>query len=299
MKVRTQNHSTLPSEEAHGLVDVLHWQWEAGCEVVTDGFFYSRDPVWLAIELTSGAQPGPLCDYFGAGFLVPTPVIQDRLHHERAAVVEHWRSAQEKSALPVKVVLPGPLSLTVLSRDQGVYDSAAALCEAWATLLLAEVSLLVEAGVRWIQFDEPAVLQRPQEVRFLRSLLEPIWEARGPARLLLSTWGGGGAETYAQLHSLPADVVGIDAVSDAGILSLVGSVGASQELYLGLVRPDGQLPLASPEFVASLAYALKRYELENVHMGPSCGLRSLSAGKARRALAEIHATTQALSQIVG
>lgn len=296
MKTQTHNHSTLPGEAANGLTDVLRWQAEAGCDVVTDGFFYSRDPVWLAIELTSGAQPGPLCDYFGAGFLVPAPVVRDHLHHERGVVVEHWRAAQEKTPLPVKVVLPGPLSLTALSRDSGVYPSAAALCEAWATLLLAETTLLVEAGVRWIQFDEPAVLQRPNEVRFLRSLLEPIWEVRGPARLLVSTWGAGAVELYAQLHSLPADVVGIDMVSDPALLSVLASAGASQELYLGLARPGGDLPLLSPEFVVSLTYALKRYELETLHLGPACGLSGLPPAEARRVLREIHTTARAIQR---
>jgi methionine synthase II (cobalamin-independent) len=276
---KTHNHSTLPADDRMDLAALMSAQERAGCDVVTDGFFYSRDPLWLAIELTSGAEPGPFADYFGAGFSVPTAIVRDHLHHERSAALEYWRAAQEKTQRPVKVVLPGPLTLAALSRDRGVYGSPAALCEAWATLLLAEVGALAESGVEWIQLDEPAILQSPNEIRFLRALLEPVWEARGNARILLSTWGPGALPLYAQLHSLPADVVGVDVVSNPGLLPLIGSVGASQELYFGLVRPEGSLP-ALAELEASLAYALKRYELPSVHFGPACGLTAVSPKRA-------------------
>ncbi len=277
------NHSTLPADTAPSLGTVLHWQEELGCDVLTDGFFYSRDPVWLVLELTSGADPGGLQDYFGAGFSVPAPIIRDHLHSVRNAAVEHWRAAQEQASRPVKVVLAGPLTMAELTRDRGVYPTRAALSEAWATLLLEEVAALAEAGADWIQLDEPVILRRPSEVRFLRSLLEPIWEARGRARLIVSTWGPGAAPLYAQLHSIPADVLALDFVSEPGLLSLLGTVGASQELYIGVARANAEFPVLE-DLAPSLVQALKRYHLPVVHFGPACGLGSASPERARAVL---------------
>lgn len=297
MMIIAHNHSTLPPDLGGSLADVLRVQEEAGCTVATDGFYSSRDPVWLAIECVDGVHAGAMVDYFGAGFTVPTPVVRDHLHYHGNAAVERWRAAQAETQKPVKAVLPGPLTLAELSDyEKSPYSDRAALAEAWATALLPEFTALVQAGAPWIQLDEPAILRRPGAIRLLRDLLQPFWESRESARLLVSTWGPNAAAMYAQLHSLPADVVGVDLATDPDLVDLIAEVGASQELYLGLVGAyDEGIEQSGLQF--RLEKLLHNYEFAQLHLGPACGLARLSPQTATTALRHIAAVAEKLSAI--
>ncbi|GIW43644.1 MAG: methylcobamide--CoM methyltransferase [Candidatus Binatia bacterium] len=287
MKTIVHNHSTLPGETAPSLADLLRAQAGAGCAVLTDGFYAERDPVWLAIECTSGVEPGPPADYYGAGFTVPTPVICDHLHHQASLAVQRWRAAQAETSFPVKAVLPGPLTLAQLAEVRNsVYEDVSALAEAWATALLPEFSGLVEAGAKWIQIDEPGILRQPTLLRLARDLLQPFWDSREDSFLIVSTWGPGAADWYAQLHSLPTDAVGVDLVANPELWDLIAEVGASQQLYLGLANPFGHV-CGDPHVRVKVKQVLHNYEFPLLHIGPSCGLQGLSPEAALDTLRQI------------
>lgn len=293
--VLTHNHSSLPPDFAPSLQLLLKEQESAGCSVITDGFYYTRDPAWLAIESVSGAEQGPPTDYFGAGFQVPAPLVREHLHYHRNVAVVRWLEAQNHSTRPVKAVLPGPFTLAYLGdSSRGPYPSRESLAEAWATVLLPAFVDLVEAGARWVQIEEPAILREAQAIRFLRDLLEPFWQCRKTCKIVLSTWGPGASAAYAQLHSLPADVLGVDAVANEDLLELVAAVGASQELYLGLVRPDAQ-PASTTTLVRGLQRVLHTYPLDSLHLGPACGLQALPASAAFTVLQELATVAKNLS----
>jgi 5-methyltetrahydropteroyltriglutamate--homocysteine methyltransferase len=289
VNILLHNHSSLPGDLAASLHDLLRLQENLGYRVLTDGFFSARDPVWLAIECVHGVEAGEPTDYFGAGLEVPRPVVRDHIHYARSTAAAHWRDAQALTQLPVKAVLPGPFTLAYLSgptTGTGPYPSREALAEAWATALLAEFTALVDAGAQWIQLEEPALLRAPEAIRLVRDLLEPFWASRDRCRLVVSTWGEGATALYAQLHSLPADVVGVDLVSNPDLLDLIPHVGASQELYLGLLRPEtATLPLADEAH--HLQRILHNYELESLHIGPACGLEAVPPATAQTALQQL------------
>ncbi|MCX8072693.1 MAG: hypothetical protein N3C12_09610 [Candidatus Binatia bacterium] len=288
------NHSTLPPETASSLADVIRAQEEAGCTIVTDGFYSARDPVWLAIECVGGVEPGTPADYFGASFSVPTPVVRDHLHYQAAAAVERWRAAQSETERPVKAVLPGPLTLALLSDyARSPYHDRESLAEAWATALLPEFTALVAAGAKWIQLDEPAILRMPDAVRLLRDLLQPFWDSREHATLLVSTWGAETEEMYAQLHSLPTDIIGVDVVMSPNLLDLIPEVGASQQLYLGVISPVAKN--RCDDLSVKIERILHNYEFPDLHLGPAAGLQSLEPRAAIDALREIYALGRRLS----
>lgn len=295
MTILTHNHSSLPPDFAPSLHDLLAQQERAGCDVLTDGFYHARDPVWLALESVSGAHAGPPVDYFGAGFEVPAPLVREHLHYHRDVAVTRWLEAQGHTNRPVKAVLPGPFTLACLGDPScGPYESREALAEAWATALLPAFAALVDAGARWVQIEEPAILREPQSMRFLRDLLEPFWQSRETCRIVVSTWGPGASAVYAQLHSLPADLLGVDAVADKELLDLVPAVGASQELCLGLVRPDTQ-PASTTVLLRGIDRILHNYPLGTLHLGPACGLESVPGPVAFAALQELATAAKKVS----
>jgi len=151
-------------------------------------------------------------------------------------------------------------------------------------LLAQEVADLVAAGARLIQIDEPAILTHPEDIRLLRQVMEPLWEARGPAQLAFATYGGNAAPMYAQLESVCADLLAFDIVSAPQLVDVVAATGSGKALALGVV--DGASPQleSAPAIARQVATMLRRYTFDAVHLQPSCGLRAVPCAAARAKL---------------
>jgi 5-methyltetrahydropteroyltriglutamate--homocysteine methyltransferase len=186
----------------------------------------------------------------------------------------------------VKAVVPGPYTLARLSRiDCGAYRDATALAHSLSEIVTAEVSALAAAGARYIQIDEPAILVHPHDIRLLRRLLEPVWDARGGAQLMLTTAFADAVPLYAELNSLPADILGLDIASSPGLVDVIAATGASKVLALGVI--DGRnATCEDPKIIVDgLDRMVRRYALDSLHLMPSCGLTLLSPEQARAKLA--------------
>ena len=112
---------------------------------------------------------------------------------------------------PVKPVLLGPLTFLYLSsagRDGARHKRIAAIAEAYARVL----HRLQQAGVEWVQIDEPALCLD----------LEPEWHdacakayarlARSAPKILLATYFGGIAHQTAHIARLPVNGLHLDFV---------------------------------------------------------------------------------------
>jgi len=89
--------------------------------------------------------------------------ITGRVSRARPLPVEEYRLVREQTDKPVKVALPGPYLLTrgmyVREACGQVYDSKEALGEDVVKLLREEIAELMQAGVAFIQFDEPVLTE--------------------------------------------------------------------------------------------------------------------------------------------
>lgn len=74
-----------------------------------------------------------------------------------------WREAQAATRKPVKMTLPGPLTLAAAVMDEH-YGEERALVAALGDALNREIRDLADAGCAWIQVDEPAFARRPEAV---------------------------------------------------------------------------------------------------------------------------------------
>jgi 5-methyltetrahydropteroyltriglutamate--homocysteine methyltransferase len=255
MHAARASDATAVVERAH-IDEILHEQAQAGVDVVTDGHVDWSDP----------------------------------LSHVREA----FALARLASPLPVKPVLPGPYTLARLAENgSDSPDDVPARAHALSKGLAAAVKDLVDAGATIIQIEEPAILSHPEDIRLLRQLLEPIWQARGDAQMVLATYFGDAEPLYAQLNSLPADILALDCTGSAGLADEIAATGASKVLALGVV--DGRDPrLEDPGVIARhIETMLKRYVLDTVHLMPSCGLEQLPRARARAKL-ELLATVRRL-----
>ncbi len=291
MTLLLQNHSSYPCNDAafstpRARMDaVIHEQEAAGVDVVTDGQIGWRDPVSRVMEQLDGVRFGDPVRYGATGHRFPQPIVTRALRRRAPVMCDDFAAARIAARLPVKPVLPGPYTLArhcVI--ESGAYRDVAALAHAFSEILTAEVCDLVVAGAQIIQIEEPSILTHPEDIRLLRQLLEPLWAARGSAELMLATYAGDAEPLYAQLNSVPADIVAFDFSQSPMLVEVIAATGASKVLALGVVNAgDPQLEEASV-VARRVDRMLKHYALDTLYLLPSSGLGDLPPARARAKL---------------
>jgi 5-methyltetrahydropteroyltriglutamate--homocysteine methyltransferase len=77
-------------------------------------------------------------------------------------LAEDWKAAQQFTSNPVKITIPGPLTISD-SIANDYYDDPNVMGADMADALNAEIKALAEAGCKYIQVDEPVFARKPKE----------------------------------------------------------------------------------------------------------------------------------------
>ena len=93
-------------------------------------------------------------------YIARLPTVRGPVRVAQKFLVHDWRRAQEHTDRPVKITMPGPLTMADTLADD-FYDDAAALGRDIALALNEEVHDLARAGCRHIQIDEPLFARYP------------------------------------------------------------------------------------------------------------------------------------------
>lgn len=295
MRVVLANHSSAPGA-ADDLARVLREQAALGLDLVTDGQLGWDDAIAPLLAGLGGVRLGPTVTLPGLARPYRQPIVEAKLRRHRSLCVDAYRRAAALTEAPIKVVCTGPHTLAhAAGLATTAYRSADHLAEELGAILAQEIAALVAAGAPAIQIEEPLILARPQDIRRLRALLEPLYDAAaGSALIIVATYGADAAALYAQLNSLPADVIAVDCAGRAGVCDAIAATGSGKPLALGVL--DGASPgLEEPRALAQLLERLlRRYTHPTVYLQPSCGLRSLSPEQARAKLALLPALREVI-----
>jgi len=286
MEIVLANHSTYPGAPTDAeLVRVLREQVDAGLDLVTDGQLDWPSPTASLLAAFDGVRLGATTPRAGMAAPLAQPIVEAKLRRRRPVTLDYYRRAAARSTRPVKTVLTGPFTLAQTATiATTAYASAAALADELAMLLAHEVAALAAIGAPAIQLDEPLLLQHPHEVRRLRELLEPIYDAAaGQTQVIVATHGADAGPLYAQLNSLPADVIAVDC-THPGVCDAIAATGSGKPLALGIVDGTAAAIEGLHALRRLLERLLHRYVQPAVQLQPSCGLRTLPPGVARAKL---------------
>ena len=142
------------------ITDAIAWQEDKGIDVLVHGEFERTDMVEYFAEQLDGyhtTRNGWVLSY-GSRSIRP-PILAAPPTATEPMTVQEWKVAQAATSKPVKGMLTGPVTIVNWSfRPPGVPDDR--LFWAVAQPVADEVRLLVEAGCRIVQVDEPAVRER-------------------------------------------------------------------------------------------------------------------------------------------
>ena len=142
--------------------EVIADQVACGVDVVTDGEVRRENYIHYQCRHIEGFDfehltPRSTRD---GGWVVEMPSIVGPVRARPGHFLPHdWRVAQNASPVPVKVTVPGPLTIMDSSADLH-YDDRRRLGRDLAIALNHEIRALADAGCRYIQVDEPLFARR-------------------------------------------------------------------------------------------------------------------------------------------
>lgn len=138
-----------------------------------------------------------------------------------------------------KPVIIGPYTLLKLSRFTGK-NTAWDVKEAVAGAYREIGERLFEAGARWLQLDEPALVMdmSKEDIRLFQALYSGILKGESDIKILLQTYFGDVRDCFGEILALPFDGIGIDFMEGKQSLSLLEEYGfpGDKILFAGLVN---------------------------------------------------------------
>ncbi|MCX7906539.1 MAG: 5-methyltetrahydropteroyltriglutamate--homocysteine S-methyltransferase [Bacteroidetes bacterium] len=260
---------------------VIRFQEEVGLDVLVHGEPERSDMVEFFAERLEGfhLNPGGWVLSYGSRVYRP-PILSGPARRTRPLILEELRYAQSLTHKPVKAILTGPITLAAWSYlPEGA--SFAQVVLNLAEALSEEVRAIEEAGFRFLQIDEPALLEKlPLRASDRPAYLELVREAFrravpvGPrvqvhVHLCYSDY----AVLRPFLEAIDPDVVSIEASrQEPRFLEALKGLGLS----VGPGAFDVHSPQeVSPEEVTRRLEAYLRYITpERLWVNPDCGLKT-------------------------
>ena len=285
--------------------EVIADQVEAGIDVVTDGEVRRENYIHYHCRHLEGfdfANPVEKDAREGA-FRVYMPCIRGAVAAGEPFLSHDWRSAQSFSDRPVKMTIPGPLTIGDTVAD-AYYGDPRARGEALAAAINREVLALAEAGCRHIQIDEPVFARRvAQALAFGFEHLERCFHGAPesivrtlhlccgyPNRLDDEDYPKAPRSAYVELaEAIERSSVHAVSIEDAhrpNDLSLLERF-ESTTVVLGVIAIAKSRVEPVEEILARLRAALDHIDTACLQVAPDCGLGFLSRDTARAKLANM------------
>lgn len=277
--------------------DVINEQVDADLDVVTDGMIRWYDHVsHLADELV-GTEVAGLVRYFDTNYLVREAKVVGPVEWREPLIVDEYELASSVSSEPVKMVLPGPLTLTRHSIvDDSVYNNEELLAEDYADALQQEVRALADAGLSHLQIEEPSLLQTPEDADWVLPLLDKLAGASGSTETRLATYFGDADPLYDEFQATEFDVLTFDFTYSETLEGTIVQQGTDKTLALGLL--NGRNTKLQP--VDEIASTVENLEAQLVdgtnYLTFSCSIDYLPRDKARRKLEQLSEVRDRLTE---
>ncbi len=283
----------------------LREQEEAGIDIVCDGEQRRRHYIWGFLEGLTGTDTENLGAKRARGgrYAESTPVarIVGEVTRPAPVFLDALRFARAHTRRPLKVTLPGPMTIVDTVLDEHYRCDEVSLALRFAELLNAEARELAAAGADVIQFDEPcfnvyldkvkawgiAALERAMAGIEARKAVHICYGYGTPAVLAWKhknvDWGHYGV-TLPLLAESSIDQVSVECAASGVDVSVLAAL-RGKEVMLGVIDV-GTEEVESPERVAQrIRTALPHVAPEHLLPCTDCGLmprsRAAAAGKMR------------------
>jgi 5-methyltetrahydropteroyltriglutamate--homocysteine methyltransferase len=212
-------------------------------------------------------------------------------------LVEEYRRLRELTAAPIKVPVPGPFTLAGCIDGGAVYQDRLEITRALLPIVNREMRSLVEAGVTFLQLDEPSFACRPEAPEEFVELIDRTVagvEATVSMHMCFGNYRARavGRRSYRPLFPPLARAkvqqLALEFASrEMAEIELAAEVRPPMGLAVGLVDVKNTW-IEPPELVAERLRAVLKYiEPERVHVTPDCGFSQTARYVAQKKLASM------------
>ncbi len=149
---------------SRGVKEAVDDQVGAGIDIPTDGEIPRENYVHYHCRHLNGFDFDNLTskELRGGTYSAELPTIVGPISAKQAFMVKEWKRAQQYTDRPVKITMPGPMTVSDTNAD-AYYHDFAKLGADIADALSKEVRDLADAGCTNIQIDEPLFARRPAD----------------------------------------------------------------------------------------------------------------------------------------
>jgi len=284
--------------------EVIADQVEAGIDIPTDGEVRRENYIHYHCRHLDGFDFENLTHRIlrDGAYETDLPTIRGRIAVRHTGFLVHdWKAAQQFTDRPVKVTVPGPITIADTTADDH-YGDPKALARDLADALNAEVRALAEAGCTVIQVDEPLFARKADAaLEYGIETLERCFAGvpRGVTRVMHMCCGYPNYLDQTDYHKAdPASYFQLADALDRAEIDQVSIEDAHRHNDLSLIDRFkektvvfGCIAVAKSrvETVADVAdrlrAALGHIDRDRLIAAPDCGLGHLTRDLARRKLA--------------
>ena len=287
---KPENHEKKLQE---AMKEVIEMQDGLGIDILTDGEIKRENYINYHLRHLEGVDFEGLTEVSSrnGAYSHLAPTIRGQVRPRESFLVKDWEKAQSLTKKPMKMTLPGPM--TVMDTVANVYyeDKKELLSDLVGTLNF-EVRALADAGCKHIQIDEPLLARKPEEalefgVKFLEACFDGVSDdiektahlcCGYPDKLDVTDYPKADPESYLKIAS-SLDDSKIDAFSleDAhrkNPLSLFKHF-QKKKLVFGVINISSSRVETSTEIISRVEEVLEFIPQERLILAPDCGLAML------------------------
>ena len=146
-----------------GVAQSINDQVTAGIDIPTDGEIIRENYIHYHCRHLNGFDFKGLTnkEIRGGAYSTKLPTVRGPVSIDQPFFYKEWAAAQAHTTVPVKMTMPGPMTVVDTNADV-FYNDPAKLGADIATALNKDVLRLADAGCRHIQIDEPLFARNPQ-----------------------------------------------------------------------------------------------------------------------------------------
>ncbi len=282
--------------------DVIADQVEAGVDVVTDGEVRRENYIHYHCRHLEGFDFEALVNKSlrGGAFETELPTVVGPVRSRGPFLPHDWRQAQATTDRPVKVTLPGPMTIGDTTVDL-YYDDPARQGRDLAEALNVEIKALARAGCRIIQVDEPVFARKvPEALAYGMENLARCWHGVPdeidrvmhiccgyPSALDDEDYPKADPASYLDLadavEALPIDAVSLEDAHRHNDLSLLERFATTSVIFGSVAIARSRLETVE-EVRTRLQAALEHIDAARLIAAPDCGLGYLGRDLAKAKL---------------
>jgi len=258
-------------------------QQRAGIDIVTDGEHRRKDGyVDGYYELLGGLQALPARRLAGAwGYDQQTryhAIAPIQLPPGGLGLAEDFRFLRSRTQQPIKVTLPGPMTLGSRIDPGDAYPDRSAVFEFFAEVVNAELKACVAAGADFVQLDEPCRtgLTGQEMARLYNRAVDGV-NAHLAFHICFGNRFGRGRFQRTYAHLFPSileanchQFVLEFASREMSEVDLAAQL-ADRELGAGIVDVKSFYPETAEDVALRLEAVLRHIRPEQVYVNPDCG----------------------------